>query len=355
MIHGALHPVSVMAAWLDAGAGMDLLVAANVVVGTLGAAMLARSLGASPGAAAVAAFAYGLSGYLLGMGAVLQYQLAGATGPWVVASLREAGRGRWGAVAAAAAGVGASHLAGDPQWTIVAVALGGLLALEAGGILGLGRAIAGVLLGTMIGAVQLLPAWGFLDQTTRGGGLTEADRRQWALAPWRIVELVAPGFFAGRASETLNAPVFLWLGGDTQSRLLRPFVPGVFVGAVPLFLAVLGVRASRVGRWLGAAALVLLWLALGYHLGAQQLLGPVPIWGSFRYAEKMVGPLTLVIATLAALGADRLGDPAAAPARTRWAAALAVAALGGAGLLLAVPGIATAVAGASAIWRHARR
>jgi hypothetical protein len=31
---------------------------------------------------------------------------------------------------------------------------------------------------------------------------------------------------------------------------------------------------------------VLLWLALGHHLGARQALESVPIWNRFRYSEK---------------------------------------------------------------------
>lgn len=340
MIHSALHPVSVVAAWLAPGAGVDLLLVANVAVAAAGAACVARALGVGSSGALVAGWAYGLSGYVLGIGAVIQYQYASATAPWAVAALLRAGRPGWAGAGPAALGVGALHLAGDPQWTLAAVALGTLLAAHAGGIAGAGRALLGIALGTLVGAVQLLPSWTFVAESERAGGLSEADRVQWALSPWRLAELVAPGFFAGRASEHLRAPVFLWLGGPTQSRLLRPFAPGIFVGGATLVLAAVGVASARAGKLLCGAALVAAWLALGHHAGAQQLLAGVPIWGAFRYSEKLVGPLTLCLAVLAGLGADEL-QRAPRPRAGRTALALAAAAaLVAAGLALGSAGTA---------------
>lgn len=304
LIHGALHPVSWLTALLAPGGGMDALLVANVVLAGLGAGALARTLGASRAGAAVAGCGYALSGYVLGMSAVLTYQTAAATAPWVVAALVAAAGGGAARVALASLAVGAMHLSGEPQWTIVAVVGGLVLTAERRGARGLGPALAAVGLGTCIGAAQLAPAWGFLHETERAAGLSAGDRVQWALSPWRLPELVAPGLF-GSAGD-LRAPVYLWLGGATQSRLLRPFVPSVFVGAPLLCLAALGVRTGRTGRTLAVLAAIALWLAFGYHAGAAQLLSSAPVWGSFRYAEKLVGPLTLLLAVLAGLGVERL-------------------------------------------------
>ena len=76
-------------------------------------------------------------------------------------------------------------------------------------------------------------------------------------------------------------------------------------------------------RILGISSLILLWLALGTNAGAEQLTHLIPVWGKFRYAEKMVGPLTLCLTVLAAFGSERLSDRPA-----RFWAVLA----GGAGL-----------------------
>jgi hypothetical protein len=103
-----------------------------------------------------------------------------------------------------------------------------------------------------------------------------------------------------------------------------PFVPSVYAGAVLLALAVAGTTASRAGRLLAASSALLFWAALGPLAGADALLHEVPVWGAFRYPEKLVGPLTLCIALLAGLGCDRL-ERERPRRRPAWAALSAAA------------------------------
>ena len=305
LMHGVLHPVSLVVALLAPQAGMDVLIVAYVALAALGAAVLARTLGCSRGAAAVAGLGYGLSGYVLGMSAILTYLAAAASAPWALSAMRAAGEGRRHGTPLAASAMAVLHLAGDPQWAMLTALLGGALAIEAGGWRGLARAAAGIAVGTAIAAIQLLPAWAYFSETTRAAGWQDFDRGQWALAPWRLVEMVAPGFFGGRPGAA-TAPVFLALGGPT--RRVLPFAPSVFLGATLLALAVSGARASRAARVMTVAALLLLWLAMGTRLGADQALQSVPVWSALRYPEKLVGPFSLCLAALAGLGADRLAS-----------------------------------------------
>jgi hypothetical protein len=322
--HGVLHPVSLALAAVWPQAGMDAFIVAHVALAALGAALLARRLGASAPAAALAGLGYGLSGYVLSMSAVLPYLAGAATAPWAVAALAVA-EGP-GPLTLAGLAVAILHLSGDPQWALVAALVGGALALEARGPRGLAAAALAVGLGTGLAAVQLAPAWAWLGETVRGRiDLPQTERTQWALAPWRLVELFAPGFFQGTPGEALRAPVFMQLGREAAGSSFFasydiPFVPSVFVGAGLLVLAGAGAAGSRRGRLLAALALVLLWTAMGRALGAEQLLHRVPIWGQLRYAEKMVGPFALCVALLAAMGVDRL-----ATARTGRLAAGAAA------------------------------
>jgi hypothetical protein len=340
---GALHPVSLLGALLAPGAGMDLFIAIHVALAALGAFALARELGASPAGAAAGGLAYGLSGYLLGMSAVITYLAGAATAPWAIAGLRRAGRRTPFGVAAAAVAVAILLVAGEPQWAMVAIALGLVLAIEGGGARGLVSAAVALAVGAALAGVQLVPAWAFFRETARAGGLTLEERMQWSLAPWRVLELIAPGFFAGRPG-TMDAPVFLQLGGPTAYSI--PFAPSVFVGAVTIALAAAGARASRAARLLAGAAVVLLWMSLGPHLGADQTLRAVPVWGSFRYAEKLVGPLTLCVAMLAALGTDRI---ATAPRRKAAASAIAAATAAALVAMLALwPGVERVFGGGAA-------
>ncbi len=347
--HGVLHPVSLAFALLAPSGGVNGMLVAHVLLAAVGAFALARELRASQGAAAVAGFGFGLSGYVLSMSCNLPYLAAAGAAPWALVALRRAGRGaRFGTVGAALA-TGVLLLAGDPQWAAVTAALGLALAAEAGAFPGLARAGAGIALGAGLAAIQLLPTWAMVQESSRTtAGLTAAERAQWAFAPWRTLELVAPGFFGGRPGPGV-ADVFVKLGGPTSYG--TPFVPSVFLGAAVVALAVLGLKASRAATVLGVAAAIALWLAFGVNLGADPLLGGLPVWGSFRYAEKLVGPFTLAAAVLAGLGADRLPTLAG----RRWtvvagagaalvALSLAVIVGGGEGLLASWVGEAAATA-----------
>jgi hypothetical protein len=333
MIHGVLHPLTIVGAVVP-GIGIDALLVAHIVLAAVGAAWLAQRLGASAPASAVAGFGYGLSGYVLGLTSNLQYLAGAGAAPWMIGALVAAAMGSARALAGAAVLVAVSVLAGDPQWTAVAACLGVALALDARGPRGGLRATAAIALGAGLGAIQLLPTWAFLGETVRSNGLPELERLQWALSPWRLVELVAPGFFSGLPGP-VAAPVFQALGGPSQYP--APFLTSVYLGAALLWLALGGARRDRTGRVLAGAALLLGWAALGTALGADQLLRHVPVWSSFRYPEKLVGPVTLCVALLGALGAEQAG--AGGSRRAPWiAGGVALAGLLGAALAWAAAG-----------------
>jgi hypothetical protein len=329
LMHGVLHPVSLALAFLAPSSGAEGMVIAYVAVAAAGCALLVRALGGSGLAAAAGGLAYAWSGYVLGMSSNLTFLAAGATAPWGIAALRRCAAGDGRSLAVGALGVAVLHFAGDPQWTIAAVSMGALLAFVTHGAPGLLRAGAATALGTAIAAVQLVPAWLALAETDRAAGLTAADRFQWAFSPWRVAELALPGLFGAPGEDTA---VFLWLGGPAQAGLGEPFVPSVAVGATTLVLAAAGAAADRVGRALAGAAGILLWLALGWYAGAEQLLHSVPILGSFRYTEKWVGPLTLSLVVLGAIGLDAVRR-GALQSRWAWVASAGVAALAGAAVL----------------------
>lgn len=335
LMHGVLHPVSVLASFLCPESGLDMHILAYGALAAMGSAFLARTLGASLGAAAVAGLGYGLSGYILGTSSVITYLCAAATAPWAVAGMRLAGDSgqRLGVVATAAA-IAFLHFAGDPQWTTIALLIGLMLATEKGGMRGLGRAVIGAAVGTTLAAIQILPALAYLGDTSRGAGLDMFDRLQWSLAPWRIVEFLVPGFFGGFQITLERWPVFIWLGGLARPGYEMPFIPSVYMGGSVLVLALAGVKRSRSGYLIGAAAMLLLWLSLGATSGAEQLLHNVPIWGKFRYAEKMVGPMTLCLSQLAAFGADSLSER---PSRA-WAFWISVTGVAAIMMLLVLSG-----------------
>lgn len=299
-LHGVLHPITVATAWL--GGGIDAWLIGLVAFAAVGAFVAARALGVSLAGCSGAALAYALSGYVLGMTGNGLYLAGAASAPWVVAGLRTAAVRGGPFIVAAAAAVACAAFAGDPQSlatsALAGLALGGAVA----GVRGVARGSAGILLGCALGAVQLLPSWFFLRTTSRAAGaLPASDLVQWPLDPIRLVELLAPGFFVGRPSAW-QAPVFMALG--SPSAYPFPWSPSVFVGAAVFLLAAVAATRSREGRILALLSALFAWLALGHHLGAQQLLSGVPLWGGFRYSEKLVGPMTLCLALAAGIGID---------------------------------------------------
>jgi hypothetical protein len=93
MIHGVLHPISLVAAWVDPSGATEAMAVAYLGVAAVGAAVLARTLGCSRAAAAAAGLAFGMSGYVQGLTAILQYLAAAASAPWAVAGVRAAAAG----------------------------------------------------------------------------------------------------------------------------------------------------------------------------------------------------------------------------------------------------------------------
>lgn len=330
-IHGVLHPISILAAVLFPSDGIDPLVGMYLVCAAWGAALLARELGASRAGAAAAAFAYALSGFTVSMAAYLTYLAGAASLPWLVAGVRAAGvRRTAGAFAAGALGVAVTAFSGDVQALAFGTALGLFLALvERPRARGVARAALAVATGLAVAAVQLVPSWVHLGRTDRV--LVSLDAAGWSLAPARLVELVVPGFFA-RPGAGLDAPVFRALGRTAVYAV--PFAWSVYLGMAIVALAVVGAA-----RWRGpaVAGVAFLWLALGRALGAQQVLGLVPIVGHLRFAEKHVGPLALCVAVLAGRGVDALGEDGRTRRRLLAVAGAALAALAAVRLALAAP------------------
>jgi hypothetical protein len=336
-VHSVLHPVSLAAAFLAPGR-VDVLILGYLVLAALGAFALARTLGASPPAAAGAGLAFALTGFTVSMAGNLVF-LAGASSlPWVLAAARAAGAGWRLGPAATALATACAFFSGDAQVALLGLVLGAALAAEAGGPRGLGRALAGFGPGLLLAGVQLAATRELLPLTARSLDLSAEELTRWALPPARLLEWIVPGLFRGPLEVVPRA---------SSGRMLEfPFTESVYLGAPLLVAAALGARRSgrRAALLLALAAGVLLWLALGHHLGARQLLDVVPLWNKFRYAEKLVGPLALVLAMLAALGADAFG---AGRLGARWTGALAGAALAVAATLLALrlaPGTTGALA-----------
>lgn len=330
-----LYPPAWVAA-LPAPLAGNLFVLLHAILAGVGAARLARGLGAGPRGQALAGGAFVTSGYLLSFQESAPLLAGTSWLPWVLALALRLGRAPSGAAAplvGLALGTALLGLANAPLAAQGVLVGAGLLLLGGGPARAAARcgrlAAWGGLSGLLV-AAQLLPASAWLPLTARRqDGYELALAGQWSTSPWRVLEAWVPwpfgspfpdahGFW-GQALLPGGRPHFL---ADT-----------LYVGPLVLALGLLGLPAQRrraAGPLLlltGAALLAGL-LALGARTPLFALARALPGAGGFRYPEKLLVWPTLLACVLAGRGLTRLaGGPL--PRAAVWAPAL-----GGALLLL---------------------
>lgn len=308
-----LYPPSVAARLLlDPDLGIFPLVYLHLPLTGVFMLLLARELRLPLSAACVAAVAWMNCGFLVSHLEIPPMLFQAAWLPAVAAALAWHFRtGRLLALAAAASALGCMLLAGHFQ-----VAFYGFLFLLAWtlfvpqpgqGDLGRARALAGFGVATALALAlsyaQVKPTLDFLLQSNRedlGGGLWLS---WW---PLQLPALVQPFLFGvavrptlvGRMPEELGT---YWGGGVYWETAL-------YVGLVPLLLALLTWRRKGRPRFLWLTFALALVLAAGRHVPWHDLLWRLPLWGSFRFPGRLVLLAQLCLALLAGYGAARLTE-----------------------------------------------
>jgi hypothetical protein len=319
---GLFHPLTYLLLPFPAVLAVKLKLLLAYLWAEWAAYRVCRGARCSRPASLAGAFAFAFGGYLLGVSSTSPYVLsAAALASALWATQRLVLRARLKDVALLALFLALIFLAGDPQSLLLfmPVALGvwafkprarslALLGLSGG-------------LGLLLCGVELWPARACFAQSVRMLGQVSAEIDTfWALQPWRLPELVIPGYIPDAVRETM---VRHFLGGTEQT-----FVTTLFAGGT-VFLAGLAAWAApkrRLALACWGAALFGLWMALGAHGGLTPLLRQaVPFLQRFRYPEKMMVFFWLGLFPAVALGMDEL---AAAPRRWAGAAAGFAAAMG---------------------------
>jgi hypothetical protein len=242
-------------------------------------------------------------------------------------------------------------LAGFPPYAGAVTLTSGLFALglvaERVGLHGL-RALpapllltgAGLALGFLLAAVQLWPMFEFFPHSNRSVAPGPDDLAAQAAAPYALLGYLFPDLFGHPATTELlpygSSPLTWWLEGRRRWTDGRPLEPNfnyieytVYAGALALPLAFVGACLQRrMKLWL-LAALAILWLLA---------TGPWPVRELNQVAGlrnvpplRFLGPCGLLVAWLAALGADAL---LRSDRRARRAAAVAAVGCGLLALLL---------------------
>ncbi len=302
IVTAVFHPATLLYLILQpAVVGLKWDVLLSFACALSGAYLAARALGASRTGSGTAAAAFAFGGYTVGVYDNLPYLHGIATLPWVLAAgARLCGRLAWRHAALLGAVWALVLLGGDAQSFLLVPLLlvPPLVEARSRGKALLLLAVA-ALVAALIAAVTLVPALSGLRESSRGAWTAHGGQEAaWAFHPRRLLGLFIPGFIP---PDWLASTSVLLLGGKPGV-----WAETVFVGGVPLFLAVAGVTRRRLA--LAAAAVIALAVLLAF--GERGLL-PVamrllPALAKFRFPEKYLALAWTATIPLMALGFDRV-------------------------------------------------
>ena len=239
----------------------------------------------------------------------------------------------WAALGAAA--LGAQVLAGHVEYTIYTLLVMGLYALwrliaaarhrlDKTAVLQTGAWLAAmVTLGLMFSAIQLLPLYELGRVNFREGGATLAEVRSFAFPARRALTFVMPNFFGNPAHQAVTdvftgetIPITQSFTGQSRSTTewgIKNYVEGgVYLGILPLLLAVLGAVGGLKSKRNGRRSLTWFYLFLSFFSLA--FIFGTPLYAILYYGLPFVNqlhtpfrwvfPLSLAVAVLAGFGAE---------------------------------------------------
>lgn len=295
------------------GWSLSVLVSLHLLVAAVGTWVLLRQRLAAEGAfIAAAVFAFG--GLLISNQINAQFHYAYCLVPWwwwaflsALEARDAAARLRFGLALAAVWAL--QLLAPDPQLAYVE-GLSGLVA-----VLGFGpgrvRGVLGVavvgLAAVVLSAPQVAAFAEALGQTSRTG-FTDGEASTWSLPPQRLWELMLPLPFGATSPVTT-----FWAKAIVGKTWSNFYFASLYTGALAVPLSVLGLRGlDRRGRVMVGGAALLVAMAMGatlpfYHFAR----AVIPLWGAFRYPERLVVLPCLGLAFLIGRGVERLARPEA--------------------------------------------
>ncbi len=321
----AFYPPSILVSWLlPSAAAINWLIVLHLALGGLSLYALARRLGITPFGAWLSGFVFSFSGYLFAHLHHISLICAAAWLPVVLLFVDRA----WSrnlAVNGAFAGLawGASCLCGHPQ-TVFHISLGVVFWIvwrasqssvkDRRTALCRGVALTGMVfvLGAGIGAVQLLLTAELSALAPHGDVGTLEYVTSFSLLPYHLLGLIAPNWQGTIAFNTYRGERYYW-----------EYV--LYIGLVPLLLALIGASTRR-GRVFAGVATVALILALAKGNPLYHALRLLPGFSDFRVPARYVFLFTFATAILAGYGWDAVAAARLFAGRRRAAAVAGVVA-----------------------------
>jgi len=230
------YPPNLLALLLPPDYVIGVLAVLHLSLGGLGMVRLARYLGLSSFAAAVAGLAFGFSDYFVARLWFITINNAAAWLPWLVVAADKTVRGNKRAPFWLAMLMALQILAGHAQTTFYTLLLlsgwGCWRAWQLRNARGLlTMAFAGAL-GFLLVAVQLLPTAELLVQSQRSSAVGYEFATTYSLWPWRLLSFLAPTFFGHPVEDNFWAYPTYW-------------EDAAYIGILPLALAIYAFLRGR--------------------------------------------------------------------------------------------------------------
>jgi len=302
---GALYPPNLLLyRFLPIDLALNYSVILHFALAGLAVYAFGRALHLHPAAGLLAAVVFTWSGFAIGH---VNHLSIVAAMPWLPVILaliewqgrRGAGPGDWWTgVVLAGLTFALLFLAGHPQIALMTVLLtlayAAVRAWESpfrprAWVLNFLPTLAGLALGTMLAAPQLLPTYELTQLSERAGGLTGSFFTSFSWHPALLATLAWP-FALGNPYPTVSVELAAYLG-------LLPWF---------LALAALILRRDRVTLFFAGAGVLALLLAFGEWNPFYPWLARVPVLNYFRVPARFWYLVTMAVATLAGIGTDTL-------------------------------------------------
>jgi O-antigen/teichoic acid export membrane protein len=183
-----------------------------------------------------------------------------------------------------------------------------------------------VIIGLMLGAIQLVPLYELGQTNFRQEAASFDEVRGWAFPTRRVLTLVLPNFYGNPAhhnyrdafSGDIVSLETNYLGQpktNTEWGLKNYVEGGVYLGILPLFLALLGGvagwRSDKRRRWQTLFFVLLALASVAFIFGTPLyalLYYGLPFINQLHTPFRWVFPLSLCVATLVGFGADRVAN-----------------------------------------------
>jgi hypothetical protein len=287
--------------------GFALHVIVHVWLAALGMYALLRGVRLGAGSSFFGALALALSGYLLSLINLLPILFCVAWLPLILLfAWRWFEHSRPRDFALASLLLGVQLLVLEPvtivQGWLLLAALGAAHGWRRRAVRNLAAAVAMVVAGVAVGAVQLFPALDHARDTVRAVGFPIEVAGSWSMPLVRPAELVLPDLLGGReghGSEYWGRELYPLRGG--------PFFLSIHAGIATMVLALAAIVARLRGAVLFAGLGALSWLlAAGANTPLFRLLFDAGVFRSIRYPEKFATLFLVPLFIAAALACERL-------------------------------------------------